>query len=112
MKKLSLFIALVCIVQTILISQSCMPEGITFTRQSQIDNFLINYPNCTEIEGTVRIVGDSIYNLSGLNVLQSIGGSLIFSSNKELINLTGLENLVSIGGGFTTNYIHIIPIIN
>ncbi len=33
------------------IAQPCLPEGITFTTQAQIDNFQINYPGCTEIEG-------------------------------------------------------------
>ena len=38
-------------------SQSCLPDGITFTRQSEIDNFHINFPNCTQIEGDVTIIG-------------------------------------------------------
>jgi len=31
-------------------SQPCLPEGIIFNYQSQIDSFQIMYPNCTEIE--------------------------------------------------------------
>ena len=34
-------------------AQPCLPEGITFTTQSQMDSFPILYPNCTEIEGDV-----------------------------------------------------------
>ncbi len=33
----------------------CLPEGITFTTQAQIDNFQLNYPGCTEIEGDMKI---------------------------------------------------------
>ena len=33
------------------LSQPCLPEGITFTTQAQIDSFQTNYPVCSEIEG-------------------------------------------------------------
>ena len=35
--------------------ETCLPDGITFVLQSQVDNFQTNYPNCTEIEGSVTI---------------------------------------------------------
>ena len=54
----------------------CLPEGITFSTQEEIDNFQINYPYCTEIEGDVIIEGDEITNLDGLSVLNSISGFL------------------------------------
>lgn len=57
-------------------SQPCLPEGITFNTQEQIDNFQINYPNCTEIEGGVLIEGTDITNLNGLSVITSIGDYL------------------------------------
>lgn len=57
-------------------SQACLPQGITFSTQEQIDNFQTNYPDCTEIEGDVIIEGDEITNLDGLNVLNLIGGFL------------------------------------
>jgi len=86
-------------------AQSCLPDGIKFTTQAQIDSFQITYPNCTEIEGRVKVFGDDISNLNGLSVLTSIGGGLLigdgfFRGNKLLTNLTGLENLSYIGGGF------------
>jgi hypothetical protein len=79
-------------------SQSCLPEGIVFFLQSQIDNFQIDYPNCTQIEGDVEIEGSGITNLNGLNVLTTIGGSLTIYRNFTLTSLTGLEGLSSIGG--------------
>lgn len=80
-------------------SSSCLPEGITFTTQEQIDNFQINNPGCTEIEGEVTIEGWNITNLNGLNLLTSIGGYLKVRYNSSLTSLTGLDNLTSIGGG-------------
>jgi hypothetical protein len=78
-------------------TQSCLPEGITFTTQSQIDNFQINYPNCTQIAGDVEITGSNITNLNGLTILTSIVGGLIIQDNPNLISLSGLNNLSSIG---------------
>ncbi len=111
----------------ILFSQSCLPEGITFTTQAQIDSFQINYPNCTEIEGDVQIEGDentditnleslnvitfmyqdlriennpTLFNLLGLHNIHSIGGSLVIAGNNELGNCVGLNDLTNIGGDF------------
>ncbi len=82
-----------------------MPEGITFTTQTQIDSFHVNYPECSEIEGDVTIDGDDITNLYGLNVFTTIYGDLVIgypswggTGNPLLTNLEGLDNLNYIGG--------------
>jgi hypothetical protein len=36
-------------------SQSCLPDGITFNWQADIDYFQTNYPGCTQIEGDVTM---------------------------------------------------------
>jgi hypothetical protein len=79
-------------------AQSCLPEGITFTTQAQIDNFQVNNPGCFLIEGNVIINGINIRHLDSLNVLIAVGGSLEIWENDSLTNLTGLENITSIGG--------------
>ena len=76
----------------------CLPEGITFSTQAQIDSFPINYPTCTSIVGLVEINGANITNLNGLSNLNFIGGELRIINADSLIHLTGLENLSSIGG--------------
>jgi len=86
------------LLHTVCFSQSCLPEGIIFSTQAQIDSFQINYPNCTEIEGDVNISNSNITNLNGLNVLTSIYGHLYIEENSELTSLTGLDNLTYIGG--------------
>jgi len=96
MKKLTLLITTMLFLQLTAVSQPCLPEGITFTTQEEIDNFQINYPNCTEIEGDVEINGDYITNLNGLNVVTAIGGGLKIKNNNTLTSLSGLENLTSI----------------
>ncbi len=100
MKKLTFTIVFI-LSQVLLFAQtedSCLPNGITFETQADIDNFQTDYPNCTEIEGNVQIEGDEITNLNGLSVLTNIGGRLRFYTCTVLPDLTGLENLTTIGG--------------
>ncbi len=78
-------------------AQSCLPNGIVFSSQQQIDDFAINYPGCTEVLGAVIIQSSNINNLNGLSQLTLISGSVlrIFNSH-NLTNLTGLNNLQSV----------------
>ena len=92
------FILVFC--QVTATSQSCLPEGITFSTQNQIDNFQLNYPGCKEIEGDVEITGNDITNLNGLIVLTSIGSDLNIDNSNALTSLTGLDNMTSIGTNF------------
>ncbi len=84
-------------------AQGCLPEGITFSSQGQINDFQANYPGCTIIEGDVTISDNGsgdIANLYGLSILTSIGGKLEISGNNNLWFLIGLDNLSAIGGDF------------
>ena len=81
-------------------AQSCLPDGIAFTTQSQIDSFQIIYPGCTRILGDVIIEESSsgnIINMNGLSQVTSIGGFLRLIYIVGLTNLSGLDNLTSIG---------------
>lgn len=89
---------------------SCLPEGIVFSTQGQVDSFQINHPNCDEIEGNVIINGSEIKNLNSLNVVTSIGGYLSIGYTDSLTNLNGFENLTEIGGDFLV--IHTEGLIN
>lgn len=102
MKKPALLIVLVLNFQLSVLTQQCLPEGITFTTQEQIDSFQINYPNCNVILGDVTI-GDvfsnnNINNLNGLNILTSIEGLLKILNPDSLTSLSGLDSLTVIGG--------------
>lgn len=104
--------------------QSCLPNGITFKTQEEINSFHANYPGCTVIEGDMTIgfsstgnitnldslngltsIGRDLYirngnalsSLNGLNTLTSIGRHLIIKDNVSLPNLNGLNNLTTVG---------------
>ncbi|MFK5857291.1 MAG: hypothetical protein QM503_14260 [Bacteroidota bacterium] len=108
MKKYILIIAFGLIIQNTILSQSCMPDGVTLSTQSEIDNFSVNYPNCTEIEGFLLINGTDITNLLGLEVINSVGGDLFIGDLYEgcpiLTSLKGLNNINSIGSNITINH--------
>lgn len=82
------------------IGQSCPEASITLSTQAEVDNFIIDYPTCTFIDGDVCI-GDCIYpyaisditNLDGLENIETIDGSILINNNPSLINLSGLSNL-------------------
>jgi len=81
-----------------------LPYGnYSFLSQADIDNFQTIFPDCTELEGNVSIIGNDIANLNGLNGVASIGGSLGIAMTNSLTSLTGLENLVSVGSGLWIN---------
>ena len=99
MKKLLLIIVLGVGLQSFLFGQSCLPNGIIFTTQTEIDNFQTDYPGCTEIEGDVEIRGHNITNLNGLLGIKKIYGFCHIHINDCLINLMGLDSLEWIGVG-------------
>lgn len=83
--------------QLILNGQSCLPNGITFGAQSQIDGFTSAYPGCKVIEGTVYVLGPGIKNLDSLINVERVSGDLLITNNDSLENLLGLSNLQSVG---------------
>jgi hypothetical protein len=84
-------------------AQTCLPNGIIFTRQSQIDNFPIIHPNCTQIGGNVEIEGNDITSPAGLNNIDAGSiTSLTFYANSSLSTCAVLSicNYVANSNGF------------
>ncbi len=98
------------------------PEGdVTFETQNELDYFLIQYPNCTQIDGDLtltRLQNNEDFsslsniteitgwlnisyidhtNLSGLENLRTIAKGLDVSDCDNLINLQGLNGLTALG---------------
>jgi hypothetical protein len=100
--KTTIILLLAALAVNLINAQGCLPEGITFTTQEEIDNFQVNYPGCIEIEGTVTIEGyNDISNLNGLNAIEKISNDLLIVHNYNLQNLQGLNALTEIQGGLT-----------
>jgi hypothetical protein len=84
--------------------QTCLPDGITISHQSTIDNFPDYYPGCQIILGDVIITGIDIdvSNVDSLFSINEIQGDLLFDGLEYGLlyfeSLEGLYNLTTIGG--------------
>lgn len=70
--------------------------GVTITTQSQVDNFAIDYPGCTNFY-SININGSDILNLNGLSQIETVARNFKVK-NTSLQNMIGLENLTYVGG--------------
>jgi|GEM_PF-1634779 len=80
-----------------LFAQSCLPDGIGFTTQQEIDAFATNYPGCTCIEGDLRIFGKNMTNLAGLSQITQVKGNVRIDY-LSAPDFTGLDNLIHVDG--------------
>ena len=76
----------------------CPDQGFLFVNQSSVDNFITDYPDCTELKGTLYIKYSQVLNLDGLSHITRIDGNLIFRYADSIRDLTALSNLEYIGG--------------
>jgi hypothetical protein len=84
-------------IQSVNAQSSCLPEGISFYNQTQIDNFPSMYPGCAVIEGYVNIDTRNASNVDSLIQITLIQGDLQMSEN-NITDLTGFANLTGIYG--------------
>ena len=102
MKNLFLIIIIVFAGLNPAVSQTIYEGDVIFDSQEEIDSFIIKYPKCTIIDGSVIIreenVGD-FYNVSGLKNIERITGALTIEDNKDLTSLSGLISLTYVGRG-------------
>lgn len=90
------------VVQSFCSAPICPTGNVTLTTQAEVDAFVAQYPNCTEINGNLTINGFNIPNLSGLSNLTSITGELLINITiNNSVNVTGLQNISSVGGKLT-----------
>ncbi len=100
MKRFSLlaFAFLFCF-SSLVAQNTCLPGGITFTSQAQIDNFRVNYPDCTEILGDVDFL--TVSNVDSLVDIENINGSVYFNTGCFPLDVSSFSNLYKIGGDVT-----------
>src|SRR5690606_39202192 len=79
-------------------SLTCPVGDIVFLTQAQVDGFMLAYPDCTEISGSLTIQGNGVTNLNGLANITYINGNLVINQATNLVNLDGLSALENIGG--------------
>lgn len=74
----------------------CPNTNVILSTQTEIDNFSVSYPNCTQLTHELKIDGDNslITNLNGLSAITD--ASELFILNTEIQNFSGLHNLSSL----------------
>ncbi len=100
MKKILLFILIIGL-NISSYAQLCLPNGVIFSNQEDIDNFSTIYPSCTKIIGNVEVTGDNITNLNGLSQINQTMSSFSVTNTTLLTTLEGLNNLDSVGGNLS-----------
>lgn len=76
----------------------CGPEDLVLRSQKDVDNFISNYGNCTEIKGNLIVIGQDVTNLDGLHQIKKVNGYLQLYDLVSLTDIDGLSSLDSIGG--------------
>lgn len=80
----------------------CPAGTLTLSTQDEVDDFVLTYPNCTQLLGNLVIEGNTINNFKGLGGITEIAGSLRVRDT-QILNFMGLESLETIGGEFDVN---------
>lgn len=90
---------IICLLASLtLSSQSCFPEGLAFSAQSQIDQFAAVNVGCKKLIGNLTILGKNIKNLDGLSQITEVEGDIYITSCDSIINIDGLKNIQKVGG--------------
>jgi len=69
----------------------CPLTDVTLNTQTDVDLFIVQYPNCTHFTKSVTVTGSGISNLAGLANLQEVAGLYISSTSVQ--DLSGLASL-------------------
>jgi len=100
-----LFVLLACIGFS-----QCPTSSIYLYKQADVDLFIVNYPNCTEIDVDLIINNylKEIQNLEGLSNISIVNGDLTLNNLDDSTDISGIENFTSIGGNlnFSDNLIN------
>ncbi|WP_196892871.1 T9SS type A sorting domain-containing protein [Aureivirga marina] len=81
------------------IFSQCPDGDVTLFSQEQIDQFIIDYPDCTEISGDLNIFSFDTVNLNGLENINNVTNTLniqnlYYIQNLNDLNITSVGNLI------------------
>lgn len=100
MKKITILLFLT-LLTTVGYSQCPNDDFLQLNSQAAIDQFIIDYPNCTELNLVEFVIGSQIesspsdiVNLNGLANIETINGSLEIRNNPQLTSLDPLNDIL------------------
>lgn len=101
------FIVFVFLVISVIdLKAQCPDHNLEFYNQEELNAFIKEYPNCTEIEGNVKILGlgSDIMDLSSLNGIKYIRGDLRLGYLEQIKDLKYFNNLIEVDGKITIDH--------
>lgn len=96
---------LIIVMITISSQAQCPAGSVSLYSQSDVDQFILNYPNCTDLNGSLYIASNLVTDISNLSNIESINGNLgLHQTNCTTANF---PNLTSVNGNiyFHQNYL-------
>lgn len=88
----------------------CPPGEVQLNNQAQVNDFITDYPNCTEINGNLKIgandfgVYSNIDNISGFENINRIMGDLLIVNTSDLTDIQGFSQLSHVEGNVHVFY--------
>ncbi|MEZ4963182.1 MAG: FG-GAP-like repeat-containing protein [Saprospiraceae bacterium] len=94
-----------CVEEFFYTADQCPPGDVILLTQAEVDAFVLAYPDCSQINGSLQIGQfgpySDINSIAGLSSLTSIMDDLRITLNPNLASCDGFENLQSIGKDLT-----------
>ena len=90
-------LSVIILINFVVFSQ-CPTGDLLFETQAELDQFIIDYPNCKEINGRLIVQSSLINNFSPLSNIEVINGTLIIQNIENIYDLSGFTNLTQVGG--------------
>ena len=91
-----IFLAIIFLIMPFLSYSQCPAGDILLETQEQVDQFVLDYPDCTQVNSNLTIKEWDVTNISFLEKVTDVGGNLtIHQTNATDLPL---HNMVNIGG--------------
>ncbi len=61
----------------------CPTGNVKLISQAEVDQFIIDFPNCTKISGKLSLVGNDIRDLSGVSKIKEVAEQVIIATDEK-----------------------------
>lgn len=89
-------VGIIFLIISISVKAQCPPSDVLLETQEQVDEFISQYPSCTQISGSLVIREKEVIDLSFLQNITAVGRDLTIEGTG--ISSLQLDNLKSVGG--------------
>lgn len=94
----AVFVTLSMLVMSWQSYSQCPTGNVVISNQGDLNQFASQYNGCNTIQGNLIISGNGILNLSALEGITTVTGSVTISNCQNISSLNGLNGLEQIGG--------------